>query len=99
MADEIRADYSQLEEIATQFANASQTIQAVQQKVRGSYAKLADKGWIGMGANAFFDEMDSKILPAQERLQSSLEQASQATGRIAHDVKDAEDKASALFRN
>jgi WXG100 family type VII secretion target len=99
MADELRADYDQLEQIASQFNNQAQAIQQMQQKVRGSYAKLADKGWIGQGANSFFDEMESKIMPAEERLQSALEQAGQATQRIAQAVKQAEEQASSLFRN
>ena len=99
MADEIRADYNELEEIASQFNNGAQAIQAMQQKVRSSYAKLVDKGWIGQGANAFFDEMDSLILPAEERLQSALEEAGQTTQKIAQAVKKAEEEASSLFRS
>jgi len=98
MTDEIQADYDELEQIASQFSNQAQNIQAMQQKVRGSYAKLLDKGWIGAGANAFFDEMEELILPAQERLQDALEQASQATQQISDNVKTAEQDASGLFR-
>jgi WXG100 family type VII secretion target len=98
MSDEIQANYGELEQISTQFNNQAQSIQDLQQKVRGSYAKLADKGWIGAGANAFFDEMESLILPAQARLQDALEQASQVTTTIAESVKQAEQDASSLFR-
>ena len=99
MADEIRADYNQLEQLASQFNNEAQAIQQMQQKVRGSYAKLLDKGWIGAGANAFFDEMDSKIMPTQERLQQALETAGQTTQKIAQSIKQAEEQASSLFRS
>jgi WXG100 family type VII secretion target len=98
MADELRADYNQLDQISSQFNNQAQAIQEMQQRVRGSYAKLADRGWIGLGANAFFDEMESKIFPAQERLQQALEEARQTTQQIAQAVKQAEEEASALFR-
>jgi len=98
MPDQIQADYDQLEQVASQFKNQAQAIQAIQQKVRGSYAKLVDKGWIGAGANAFFDEMDGQILPTQERLQDALEQAGQTTQRIAQAVRQAEEEASSLFR-
>jgi WXG100 family type VII secretion target len=98
MSDEIQANYDELEQISSQFSNQAQNIQAMQQKVRGSYAKLLDKGWIGAGANAFFDEMDSLIMPSQERLQDALEQAGQVTRTIAESVKQAEEDASGLFR-
>src|SRR5688500_9200802 len=98
MSDEIQADYDELEQISSQFINQAQSIQAMIQKVRGSYAKLADKGWIGMGANSFFDEMEQLVLPSQQRLQDALEQASEATRAISDGVKQAEENASSLFR-
>jgi WXG100 family type VII secretion target len=98
MSDEIQADYDELEQISGQFNNQAQSIQAMIQKVRGSYAKLLDKGWIGMGANAFFDEMEQLVLPSQQRLQDALEQAGEATRNISESVKQAEENASSLFR-
>jgi WXG100 family type VII secretion target len=99
MSDEIQCNYDDMEQISGQFSNQAQNIQAMQQKIRGSYAKLVDQGWIGAGANAFFDEMESLILPAQERLQDALEQAGQASQQIAESVKTAEQDASSLFRS
>jgi WXG100 family type VII secretion target len=98
MSDEIQCNYDELEQISSQFGNQSQSIQDMQQKVRASYAKLLDKGWIGLGATAYFDEMEQDILPAQERLKDALEQAGQATQQIADFVKTAEEDASGLFR-
>jgi WXG100 family type VII secretion target len=98
MSDEIQADYDELEQISSQFSNQAQSIQDMIQKVRGSYAKLLDKGWIGMGANAFFDEMEQLVLPSQQRLQDALEQAGEATRTISEAVKQAEENASSLFR-
>ena len=98
MGDQIQADYDELEQISGQFSNQAQSIQAMQQKVRGSYAKLLDKGWIGKGATAFFDEMESLILPAQERLKDALEQASKTTKDISETVQQAEEDASSPFR-
>jgi len=97
-ADEFKADYQQLEEVAAKFNSAAQAVQEVQQKVRVSYGKLANKGWIGMGATAFFDEMETKVLPSQERLQDALEKAGQATHKIAAAVKQADEDASSPFR-
>jgi len=99
MANEIRADYDQLEQLASQFNHQAQAIEAMKQKIRGSYAKLLDKGWIGVGANAFFEEMESKIMPAEDRLHSALAQAGQTTQKIAQEIKQAEQEASSLFRS
>src|ERR1044071_7168093 len=98
MSDEIQANYDELEQISSQFQNQAQAIQQVIQKVRQSYAQLADKGWIGLGANAFFDEMETLIFPSEQRLQDALEHAGEITRNISESVKQAEQNASSLFR-
>ncbi len=97
MAEEIRADYDKLDQIAGRFANQADAIQQMQQKVRGSYGKLRDGGWIGDAANAFFSEMEDLLFPASARLQQALEEAGQKTQQIAQTVKQAEQEASSLF--
>ena len=98
MYDEIRADYDQLEQVASQFANQSQAIQQMLQNVRGSMDPLEGGGWIGRGSDAFFTEMQSEIIPANERLQQALDEANRVTKQIVQVVKQAEDDASSPFR-
>ena len=76
----------------------AQAIQEMIQKVSSSFEKLRDGGWIGTGADAFFGEMESLVFPATNRLQQALEEAGQATNKVAETVKRAEQEASALFR-
>ncbi len=99
MFDEIRADYDQLGQIATRFANQAQAIQQMLQKVQGSMEKLEGGGWIGEGSEAFYSEMHDQVLPASGRLQRALTEANRATQNIARTVKQAEDEASSLFRS
>jgi WXG100 family type VII secretion target len=99
MSDEIRADYDQLENVASRFANQSQTIQQLLQKVNGSMDKLEDGGWIGRGSDAFFQEMHSEVLPASQRLQAVLGQANQVARTIIQTIQQAEEEASSPFRN
>ena len=98
MGDEIRADYEQLEDVASRFANQSQVIQQMLEKVRSSMSKLEDGGWIGRGSDAFFQEMNSEVLPASLRLQEVLDEASQVTRAIVQIVQQAEDEACSPFR-
>jgi len=98
MADEIRADYEQLQEIVNRFNNQSHAIQDMLQRVRNSMDKLEDGGWIGRGSDAFFSEMNGEVLPATERLRQSLEEAAQATNRIAQIMRQAEEDASNPFQ-
>lgn len=98
MSDQIQAQYDELQQVASQFANQSQAIQEMIQQVSSSFEQLRGGGWIGMGADAFFDEMESLVFPASNRLQQALEEAGEATNQVAQTVKRAEQQASALFR-
>ncbi|HZT07043.1 MAG TPA: WXG100 family type VII secretion target [Chloroflexota bacterium] len=99
MADELRAHYDDLQQISQQFVHAANGIEQMHQKVRSSFSKLQDKGWIGQGANAFFDEMEGKVNPSQLRLQQALEQAGQTIQKLAQSLRQAEEQASALFKH
>jgi WXG100 family type VII secretion target len=68
------------------------------EKVRSSMSKLEDGGWIGRGSDAFFQEMNSEVLPASLRLQEVLDEASQVTRAIVQIVQQAEEEASSPFR-
>lgn len=97
MADEIKADYEQLEQVASRFSNQANTVQEVQQSIRSSMQNLED-GWIGRGSTAFFAEMQGEILPAIQRLQDALEEASQVTKAIVQTMQQADEEASSPFR-
>lgn len=98
MSDEIRADYDRLEQVAGKFANQAQAIQQMLQQVRGSMDPLEGGGWIGKGSDSFFNEMNSEVLPANERLQQALEEADRVTKQIVQTVKQAEEDASSPFK-
>jgi WXG100 family type VII secretion target len=98
MADEIKADYDQLEQIANKFAHQSQEIQQMLQQVRGGMDKLHDD-WIGRGSRAFFSEMRDSVIPATVRLQQALEEASRVTKDISQTMQQADEEASSPFRS
>src|SRR5262245_3247965 len=97
MADKVQADYEQLGQVSSQFANQSQVIQDLMQKVRSSVQQLEDGGWIVRGADSFFSEMQSVVFPAMQRLESSLNDASNTTKQIAQNMQQAEQDAQSLF--
>lgn len=98
MAEEIRADYEQLETIASQFAKQAQAIQQMLQKVQKSMDELENDGWIGRGSDAFFAEMQGEVLPASNRLHDALEEAGRVTKEIIQTVQQAEDEACSPFK-
>lgn len=96
--DEIRADYDQLGQVAARFAQQADAIQQMIQRVRSSMDKLESGGWIGRGADAFFEEMHGEMLPACQRLYEALMSTSEATKETAQIFQHAESEASAPFK-
>jgi WXG100 family type VII secretion target len=97
MADEIKADYDQLEAVASRFNSQSQVVQEMLQQVRRGMEQLEGE-WIGRGSDAFFAEMQSEVLPASMRLQQVLEDAGQVTRQISQTLQQADEEASRPFQ-
>jgi WXG100 family type VII secretion target len=98
MADEVKADYEQLEQVANKFSNQSEEIQQMLQLVKNNMDKL-EPDWIGRGSEAFFSEMQGEILPAVARLQQALEEANRVTKEVVETMQQAEEEASSPFRS
>lgn len=98
MSDQIQADYEQLEQVAAKFAQYAQVVAEMTQNVKSSMDPLENGGWIGLGAESFFSEMNSVVLPATQRLQNALSEASRAVQDISQTVQQADEEASAPFR-
>lgn len=99
MAEVIRVDYEALTKIASQFQNEAEAIQQLLQMIRGSMTPLQNGGWIGQGSDAFFNEMESDILPAVGRLTDALTQAGGVSRQISEVMQSAEEEAGSPFRN
>jgi WXG100 family type VII secretion target len=98
MFDEVKADYDRLEQVANRFANSGQVVQQLLQNVKGSMDPLEGGGWVGRGSDAFFEEMNSEVLPASQRLQQAMEEANRVTRQIIQTMKQAEEEACSPFR-
>ncbi len=98
MAEVIRVDYEAVTKIASQFQNEAEAIQQILQMVQGAMTPLQNGGWIGQGSDAFFNEMESDILPAVGRLADALTQAGGVSRQISEIMQSAEEEAGSPFR-
>jgi WXG100 family type VII secretion target len=97
MADVIQADYTQLQSIAQQFSNSQQNIQMLNQRLNQHIEQLRGQGWIGAGAQSFYTEMDTVLLPGIKRLCEALNLAETTTHRIISEFQAAEEDAKNLL--
>jgi WXG100 family type VII secretion target len=97
MADEVKVNPDELADVQREFQNQSMSIQDMLQKTRQSMDQL-EPDWVGLGSDAFFEEMQGEVLPAVQRLQQALEQAGMVTGEILNIFQQADEEASSPFR-
>ncbi|MFV9504533.1 MAG: WXG100 family type VII secretion target [Oscillochloridaceae bacterium umkhey_bin13] len=90
----IQADYAQLSQIAARFGNAATIHSQLLQRLKNCVSQLEAGGWLGLGAQAFFHEMHSEVLPAQRRLIAALELADRTTIEISALMAEAECEAA-----
>jgi WXG100 family type VII secretion target len=97
VADVIQAQYEQLAEIASRFGQQSEVAEATSAQVRRVLDSLQNGGWIGQGADAFFAEMETLVMPGMQRLAEALAEARTVTLQIKDVLQQAEEEASSPF--
>lgn len=97
-APRVRGDYDTLGKIASTFGQQATQTGQTHRKLTQALNTLKSGDWIGKGAKAFFQEMDSEVMPSMQRLAKALEAADKVTRQISKIIKQAEDDAARLFR-
>ncbi|MEK6574317.1 MAG: WXG100 family type VII secretion target [Chloroflexota bacterium] len=97
MADVFRGDYDQLKEIASKFRENADAIGQADKNIKSKMEKLRGGDWYSVGANKFYQEMDSAIIPAMTKLNRALDEAGNVTNKIAQITKRAEDESKSCF--
>jgi WXG100 family type VII secretion target len=97
IGNKIQANYDDLASIANQFAQEAASMEQLLNKVQSLVGDLQNGGWIGRGANSFFNEMHDLVFPGMGKLVRALEDAGNATKQISTIVSQAEQEASSLF--
>jgi WXG100 family type VII secretion target len=94
----VRADYDQLKEISGTFNTEAENYNNANRSLKALIEQLKGGDWIGVGARAFYKEMDSEVMPAMGKLQKAMAEAAKITAQIAQVMKQAEDETSGWFK-
>ena len=97
-ADIIRADYAALHQVVYTFKQESTQVAEFHQALQRALSQLQEGGWMGRNADAFFAEMENKVLPAVRRLIEALAQSHQATQQVAQTLHTADQQAAQQFK-
>jgi len=88
----IRADYDQMPQVSKKFEREAANVKRSIDSLKRTIEVLKGGDWVGEGANAFYREMESEVLPAMQRLLTALEMGSgviQAIVRLLHETEQA----------
>ena len=96
-AQTIRADYAELAHIESLFAHEAETSQKIRSSLQAHLQVLQSGDWIGTGAQAFYAEMSSEVLPAIQRMARAFDNAQQTTHKIKQVMQQAEQDAARVF--
>jgi len=94
----VRADYDQLQQVASGFSQTEQTLQQLLALLKQNKETLQGGDWVGQGATAFYKEMDDSVLPTMDRLVKAMDAASTQMAAISAIMKNAEDAAANVLK-
>ena len=97
IGNKIQADYDELAAIANQFAQEASSTEQLTNQIMSMVGELEGGGWIGRGADSFYNEMHDLVEPGLVRLARALEDTSSAIKQISNVMSQAEHDASSLF--
>ena len=97
-SDTIRGEFDGLANLAKIFARQAQSAQRTRSRLKGQVETLRSGGWLGKGANAFYREMDERLLPAFAQLEQAMSGADQLLRKVDKLLHDTEDDVTRIFR-
>jgi WXG100 family type VII secretion target len=91
-------NYELLASIAQQFKDEGEDMVKLHSGTRQRVQSL-HKEWIGEAAEKFFEEMESELLPALQRLSQALFRSQDVTGEIMKIIQEADEETVGYFEN
>ena len=93
----LQIQYDDMDAIANDFKTMADDTQQFIQNIENTMRQLEGGDWKGVGAQKFYDEMNSEVLPKLKILQQGYEVASQQIKQIASNFHDAEQTILSYF--
>jgi WXG100 family type VII secretion target len=98
-AGKVQLNYDDLLGIRERFSRNGDVVSQMIQNLRAKMDVLENGGWVGRGAQAFYNEMHNEVLPALERLRAAQgDHTVQQLQAIIDRGHAAEEQAGNLFK-
>lgn len=97
MGISVKLNYEVLGSFAQKWRSEQQEIDALLKQTRSKVEDLHNNQWIGEGADKFFNEMESKVLPSLGKLVHALGQGADATKKIEATIRQYDEETKGFF--
>jgi WXG100 family type VII secretion target len=86
--DLFQANSEVLQEVAQMFTQQADALRETLQRFTATAEDIRDHAWIGLGANTFFDEFDTVLVPQAEQIITNLESSAERINKVAQTIED-----------
>lgn len=95
----IKLDFDAFKNIEGSFRAQETATQQTIGKLNKVIEQLRGGDWFGEGATAFFNEMDSQVIPAMKRLQKVMGEGDRVSKEMERLQHECESNITSLFKN
>jgi WXG100 family type VII secretion target len=86
--DLFQANSEVLQEVAQMFTEQADALREALQQFTTTADDIRDHAWIGLGANTFFDEFDTVLVPQAKQVITNLEKSAEGINKVAQAIED-----------
>lgn len=94
-----QVNYEEMNNIIKTLKSEEDQIMNLIKQTKSKAESLHGGGWIGQGADNFFNEMNSVALPAMGRLARALGVGAQVAQEIVNTIRQADEETQSYFNN
>lgn len=94
-----RIQYDDMSTIVQRFRTEQQEIDALHKQLKGKVDSLHNNQWVGEGSDKWFNEMETQVLPAIQRLAGALGHAGDVANKIAALIRRHDEETKNFFND
>ncbi len=99
MAGTLQVNYDEMQAIIKTLETEEQDLRALLKQTKSKVEALHGDGWIGQGADQFFNEMNGVVLPATNKMVYALDVAGKVATQIIKIIRAADEETKTFFNN
>lgn len=97
MGRTVKLNYDELGGLVQKWRSEQQEIDGLLKQTKSQVEQLHNNQWVGLGADKFFNEMESKVLPSLGKLVQALGQGADATYKITETIRQHDEETKGFF--